>query len=81
MKSAIILAALLIPTAAMAQMSSAPYGTQVPRIHSPQPLPLPQAPPMPQMPQAAPLPQLTPMPAPPVCQNVCGPYGCQMVCY
>jgi len=80
MKS-LIIAVLLLPTAALAQ--GGPYGTQIPRIQSPRPMPLPQAQPFPPMVPVQP-PPLMPAPlmqAPPACVNTCGPYGCQMVCY
>jgi hypothetical protein len=76
MKS-LIIAVLLLPTTAMAQVSGGPYGVPVPRIHSPRPAPLPQPAPLPEMPTV----QWPQMQAPPVCQNVCNLYGCQLVCY
>ena len=80
MKS-LLLAVLLLPTAALAQ--GGPYGTQIPRIQSPRPMPPPQAQPFPPMAPVQPLPQMQVpyMQAPPVCTNACGPYGCQLVCY
>lgn len=82
MKFLILAAVLLFPTAALAQMSSGPYGTQVPRIHSPRPAPLPQMPAPPEVPVVQwPQMQVPAMQAPPVCQNVCNLYGCQLVCY
>ena len=77
----LIIAVLLLPTAALAQ--GGPYGTQIPRIHSPRPMPLLQPQPMPPMQPLLELPamQVPQMQAPPVCTNACGPYGCQLVCY
>lgn len=76
MKWLIVTAALLTPVQ---------YGTQpqpMPRPRQLQPLPVPQPMEWQRFPELQAPMQLAPLGAPPpVCQNVCGPYGCQTQCY
>ena len=75
----LLVVAMLIPAVAQAQYGIQPQPMPRSRLVAPAPAP----PPM-EWQQFAPLQPpmiLAPMAPAPVCQNICGPYGCQTQCY